>query len=410
MSAEILQAFLDALLTDDARAWDGVLAQDVGLRVYRCDGLEAYRPRQFAADFFQRERAGWTDATIARLSAMQEGDCIAVEFRIQATEGARYIEHNRVAFLTVRDAQIAQIDLYCPEPIPSARREGYIASADLSDEELSRLFETGIFAFDVRRALPPRVQARLSLREFRAGIGMADPSNNLVGGTRWSEAEADEQIAARIKFFRAQNAGFQWWVGPFDTPADLGKRLEKQGMVYAGEYAMMARKGLDANEIPENSALVVERVGKENPERIADCVRVMAKCFDLSQEWADVEAAGWRERLDDADFIERNFAYLAWLDDIPVAVARMNLQGGRAYLGGAATLPAYRGQKIYSTLLKRRLQEASTRGYQVAAIDAGPMSQRVVERHGFKEYGRVRVYAWMPVIDMEVIRKLVPND
>ena len=34
------------------------------------------------------------------------GDRVAVEFRIQATENDRYVEHNRSAFLTIKDDQI----------------------------------------------------------------------------------------------------------------------------------------------------------------------------------------------------------------------------------------------------------------------------------------------------------------
>jgi hypothetical protein len=43
-------------------------------------------------------------------------------------------------------------------------------------------------------------------------------------------------------------------------------------------------------------------------------------------------------------------------------------------------------------------------------IHAEPMSRRVVSKYGFKEYGRAYLYAWMPVIDMAVIKSLVPDD
>jgi hypothetical protein len=56
------------------------------------------------------------------------------------------------------------------------------------------------------------------------------------------------------------------------------------------------------------------------------------------------------------------------------------------------------------------LEDASARGYHVSAIYAGPMSRRVVERYGFEEYARLEVYGWMPQIDMDIIRSLVPNE
>jgi predicted acetyltransferase len=73
-------------------------------------------------------------------------------------------------------------------------------------------------------------------------------------------------------------------------------------------------------------------------------------------------------------------------------------------------LPEYRGQRIYSTMLKRRLEEARARGYNVVAIHAEPMSRRVVSKYGFTEYGKAYLYAWMPVIDPAVIKSLVPDD
>ena len=86
------------------------------------------------------------------------------------------------------------------------------------------------------------------------------------------------------------------------------------------------------------------------------------------------------------------------------------LRGGVAYLAGASTLPEYRNQRVFTTLLRRRLETAHARGYRVALVHAEPMSRRIVVRHGFREVGRYRIYAWMPVMDMAVIRSLVRDD
>jgi predicted N-acetyltransferase YhbS len=80
-----------------------------------------------------------------------------------------------------------------------------------------------------------------------------------------------------------------------------------------------------------------------------------------------------------------------------------------AYLGGAATLPEFRGQHIYSTLVRLRLEEARARGYHLAVINAEPLSRPIVMRCGFKEYALSYIYGWMPVIDVDVIKSLVPQ-
>src|SRR4051794_34409403 len=101
---------------------------------------------------------------------------------------------------------------------------------------------------------------------------------------------------------------------------------------------------------------------------------------------------------------------ITWRGSRVCRLVLLRFDGGLALLGGAATVPTYRSRKIYSTLLRRRLEDARAHGYHVSAIYAGPMSRRVVGRYGFKEYARSQIYGWMPEIDMEVIRSLVPND
>ena len=145
-------------------------------------------------------------------------------------------------------------------------------------------------------------------------------------------------------------------------------------------------------------------------EALEAALQIAARCFNWTPEQVDERRAFMFERVTNPEISQYELAYLARLAGVPVAEAHLILKGSIAYLGGAATLPEYRGRKIYSTLLKRRLQDARERGFVLAAIDAEPMSKRVVERYGFKEYGKNLLYAWMPVIDMDVIRSLVPDE
>ena len=45
----------------------------------------------------------------------------------------------------------------------------------------------------------------------------------------------------------------------------------------------------------------------------------------------------------------------------------------------------------------------------MAAINAEPLSRPIVEKYGFKEYARIYIYGWMPMIDVNVIKSLVPQ-
>ncbi len=410
-STEVARQFMQALAANDPHQYEAVLAEDVGLRLGRWDRSEAYRPRHRVLKRLMDEWSAWPDAVLETQHVAADGDQAFVQFRIQATEQGRYVEHNRAAALTLKDGRVQTIDLYCPEPIPSAHRQGWIAPATLSAEELERLLDERDFSFDIFEWLPPNANGRTSLRGGFGGSGDAHPASNGVDGIRWTEAEADARIEAQLAYFREQNIGFHWIVSKYDTPPDLGERLERHGLMFAGDAATMARLGLDdVNDIPLNPEAEVTVVDGSRDEDIEAILQVASVCFNMPPAQVAEWRPGMYERLKNPAFREFEITYLARLKGQPAGTGRVTLRCGVAHLTGGSTLPALRSQHIYSTLLRRRLEDAHLRGYQVATVDAEPMSRRVLSRYGFKEYARKHLYGWMPVMDPAVIRSLVPQD
>lgn len=407
---ELAQGFLAALAANEAAPYEAVLSEDAGLRLGRWDGGELYRPRQRVVQRLMDEWSAWPDPTMETFTIMADGDKAAIEFRIQATEHDRYVEHNRSAFLTIKDDKIQIIDLYCNEPIPSARRKGWIAPATLTEAELHHLFESLLHSGDPREWLAPDEGGRSSLRGGMGGNGKAHPGGNFVGGARWTAEEVDRKIEETIAYHRERNIGFQWWVTPYDTPSDLRERLERHGLVLSGDAATMARLGLEnLADIPTNPNVTIDLLDGYDDEAIDAVGHIMVVCFHWPQEQFDERRPGWVERMRDPQLREQDSQYLARLNGEPIGFGRLQLRGGIAYLGGAATLPEFRGQHIYSTLVRLRLEEARARGYHLAVVNAEPLSRPIVTRCGFKEYARAYIYGWMPVIDLDVIKSLVPQ-
>jgi predicted GNAT family N-acyltransferase len=407
---QLAHEFMTAIGANNLAGYEAVLSEDAGLRLNRWDGREIYRPRWRVVKRLMEEWSAWPDPMLETFDVLANGDRVALEYRIQATENDRYIEHNRSAFMTIKDDKIHTIDLYCPEPLPSARRKGWIAPPTLTEDELHRLFESMMHGNDPHEWMLPDAGGRSSLRGGMGGSGAAHPGSNFVGGMRWTAEEADRRIEEAIAYHRERNIGFQWWVSPYDTPSDLRERLEKHGLVLAGDAATMARLGLEELDIPTNSDVTVEVMNGYDEAAIEAALHIAMVCFNWTQQQVDQQRPGLVEHMRDERFRDREVNYLARVKGQPAGFGRVQFRGGVAYLGGAATLPEFRGQRVYSTLLRRRLEYSHTHGYYLAAVNAEPLSRPILARYGFKEYSRVYIYAWMPVIDMDVIKSLVPQD
>lgn len=406
----LAQKYLDALSAHDAAALEALFDEQIMLRHWGTQGLDRFRGAGFVLDVYKQEWAGWHNPKFVTLSQTVSENRAALEYRVQVVENARLVEYNRAEFLQLAGEKITAIDSYFPAPIPSGPRDD-TAVLQVDESNIDAMLESLRYSFDVRDWMPPDTLGRLSLRSgFFAGK-QTHPASNFFFNARWTEQDADAEIEKAIESFRQREAGFCWFVSPLDTPADLGERLLKHGLVFAGTAATMVRIGLgELENIPTNPNLEVVQVPPDRMDLFDQAAAVGVEGFHLPQERLDQMRQSWLDLAANPAMAERERTYLARLDGKPVGYAALQLQGGHAYLNGAATLPEYRGQKIYSTLLRKRLEDTRAFGYHLATIDAEPMSRRVVTRFGFKEYGKVLIYVWMPVIDMEVIRQIVPDE
>lgn len=406
---EIAESFLQALAANDPGQSEALLHDDVALRLWRWDGMQAHRGRHFALAALRAEWAAWPDALLELGAGHAAGSAGTVEFRIQATEGERYVEHNRAASLTIDAGRIRGLTIYCPAPLPSARRHGWIAPPTVDEAALHRLFAAHGYLFDLRHRLPPRTRVWFAPDVTHFGTGDPHPRSNRVLLTRWTEEEADGRIEALIAFHRERGIGFTWYVGPYDRPHDLGARLEARGLVRAGEQFWMARVGLAAPEIPANPRVTIEVLDGSDEAAVEATAQIVGAAFNQTEAQTRAHRRSLLEDVRDAALREREINFLARLDGEPAAHGRLILEGGIAFLGGAATHPALRGQRLYTTLLRHRLTIANERGYHVAVIQAMPMSRAIVARYGFRDYGSTTIYGWMPKLDMAVVRTLVPG-
>ncbi|MFG6149265.1 GNAT family N-acetyltransferase [Halobacillus sp. B23F22_1] len=90
----------------------------------------------------------------------------------------------------------------------------------------------------------------------------------------------------------------------------------------------------------------------------------------------------WRDKQDDPDSL---FLYGVYEEGRLVSGAWMYVEKGTSFASfwGGATLPEYRGKGFYSSLLAVRAGKAYEKGCRYMTVDASPMSQPILEKHGF---------------------------
>jgi GNAT superfamily N-acetyltransferase len=187
-------------------------------------------------------------------------------------------------------------------------------------------------------------------------------------------------IEEQIQYFQGKAAALGWTVYSHDkTPPELAERLIAHNFEADEPAAVMV---LDLVDLPD----VLMRPNNHD-------IRRMSPGDDLHDVQTVLNAANGRDlshvikviAKELHDTPQRLSAYAAYVDDQPVSCAWIRFPPGKfAGLYAGSTLPEFRNQGFYSALVAIRAQEAKARGYPFLAIDAGSMSQPIVERVGFK--------------------------
>ena len=219
---------------------------------------------------------------------------------------------------------------------------------------------------------------RISDPRFLIEIGPdADPDMNIVSRLRLTGHDIDAAIEdARAAFREAGRTEATWEVASGSRPEGLAPRLRTAGMTDHG--AMLA---LACTSEPARPADGLETERVETDAQFEEVAAIFA------------EGDGWHPSdawLRGPGFVTR---YLARIDGRAVATADITwLDHDRAaFLGGALTLPEFRGRGAYRALVHRRWQEASARGRDVLVTQSEPMSQPILLRLGFQVVGEITV-------------------
>ena len=204
------------------------------------------------------------------------------------------------------------------------------------------------------------------------------PGMSFVLYSNLDETTADAAIAEQLGYFGRLRSDFEWKVYSHDQPADLAARLVARGFAAEEPDAIMA---LDVAAAPASlltpPTADVRRL--TNPAQLADVVNVLEPVWKGDFSWV-------HDRLGKHMMIDGYLSvFVAYVGGVPACAGWTYYNPGHfAGLWGGSTLPAYRGQGLYTAVLAARVREARERGVRYLTIDAGEMSRPIVARHGFE--------------------------
>ncbi len=186
----------------------------------------------------------------------------------------------------------------------------------------------------------------------------------------------EKELDTVEEFYSGRTSRWEYVVTPFSDP-DL--------------VAMVVRRGWTAVQY-EN--VLFRSLGGALPAPPATDVEVSVVGLHDRDTWAEVSTTAFFG--DDVPAAMANLGpvisategavgFLARIDGLPAAAATLLVLGDIVYLGGAATLPAFRNRGAQSALLAARLAYARSRGCDLAVCESVPesQSQRNQERAGF---------------------------
>lgn len=217
-----------------------------------------------------------------------------------------------------------------------------------------------------------------SVRWFRTGRPEAYCNQVLV--TRLDEAAADatiEELRARIG---RDATPLTWWVMPSFAPADLARRLERQGLERGGTWPGFALPIRDLVEPPAVRGLEIRRV--ESEADLASYLGIMGQTLSPSATFTEFLGQACRAIGFGEDAPEEHVIGL--LDGVPVASASLVVAGGAAGIYNVATLEPARGRGIGAAMTASVVRRGAARGLSLATLQASSMGRPIYERLGFR--------------------------
>jgi GNAT superfamily N-acetyltransferase len=208
--------------------------------------------------------------------------------------------------------------------------------------------------------------------------------------TRLDATTAEEAISAQIAYFESIGQDFEWKLYEHDRPSDLRARLESRGFeVEEPETIMILDLETAAQSAFEHAATDVRP--------ILDTAGIDDVAALLENVWGtDHASLGSRLAMELREYPDYLSIYGSYEGGTLASAAWINFHEGSRFasLWGGSTRAECRGRGHYTALLAVRAGQARRRGARFLTVDAGAMSQPILEGRGFHPVAVARACQW----------------
>ena len=214
---------------------------------------------------------------------------------------------------------------------------------------------------------------------------------NFVGKSTMTEKEAESTVKKVKELYSSKNlTRVGWIVGPSSKPDNLSDILVSNGFNPHIEIWGMARSMSKPLDIKINQKFEYREI------QFDEITPELTSMGDQAYGMPEGSSAMFLKLMESIMKKYKITMFYAFVGDKPVGFGNLVQLGNEGYLGGAATLPEYRKQGIYSGMLKKRYDVAKEAGLNNLVINAKELtSAPVAKSHGFEKMIDLSIYMWL---------------
>ncbi|QDU77279.1 Acetyltransferase (GNAT) family protein [Bremerella volcania] len=264
--------------------------------------------------------------------------------------------------------------------------------AGLNPLQIAETIESNDTEFCSHWAQSSEVELAKEKHWYRLTSGIAHPYFNSVFEANIPPEQLTEAIDEAIAPFRERSLPMAWWVGPKSQPASLGQMLVGHGFEHVACEAAMAIRPFDADY--ERASEEVEVQAVTSITDLRTWVEIMTGVYGLPEFTQEP----WFRILKQAGLGSRKKLqhFMAIVDGEVAGVGSIFYGIQAAGIYNIAVLPEFRGQGVASTLTISLLSLIDERGVDLATLCASRKAESLYRQIGFRRYGELNCYAWMP--------------